>query len=353
MNVAILFLSLIISSFAESIPVETQVPTVRHHHHHNHHKDRQQILVDIGSPAPTIALVQRDGSMPTITGKPTLAATSSATSSSSTTSYSYSIAIPVGNEKSSGSPSNPYIYSSSLPDNLVFIVVGAIAGLLLIILILFRLITWIIARRRAKSEKEVYFANFNSGGFYAGSSSASSFNGLTTPSNSSFLEKASMASTSNLLLSKHNSIIQSHFEDSSNSSSSQQGRSYRDAVMGNNNSNANLSNANKRGSMFISPVLEVMHSRSASQLELPLYHKSIFQAPNGSVLSLLDPGTPTSTNNNDSLNYDIYGAEKFNLLQNYTNSDIESNGESVKPQQQPKRSRPPSQYLEDLLNGEL
>ncbi|KAK6458293.1 uncharacterized protein RJT20DRAFT_133729 [Scheffersomyces xylosifermentans] len=369
MRLAIIFLSLMVTTFADEVPIQTAAD--RHHHHHNHHNDQQQILNNgIAKPTTltsTIAGPSVTGQITTILEKRANNMPALPTLTTHTTSYSYQIDIPIGDKNSSPNyKTNPYIYSSKLPEGLVFIVVGSIIAFMLLSFISYRIISSVLSNRRAKTDKEVYYHNFNGGfGLFGGTSSTSSY-GLTNTSSSSIHEKASIHSNSSMyMLSKHNSIIQSQFDDISNSSSSQPGRSYRDTVMGNNNSSKTNLNYN-RGSMFISPVLEVMNGyKNTSQLELPMYHKSLLLPNNGSALSLLDPSTPTndSVTNNDSVTYDpIEGGEKFNLLQSFANSDIESNIDSVNnkypqhlPQQRqhkPLLSRPPSQYLEDILNGD-
>ena len=54
---------------------------------------------------------------------------------------------------------NPYIYSSNLPSNLVFIVIGAILGAILLLIILYRITAHFKYNRKAMNEKETYYTN--------------------------------------------------------------------------------------------------------------------------------------------------------------------------------------------------
>lgn len=217
----------------------------------------------------TITLAPRD--------LPTLTYTTSLTSSPTPTS-TYEITVPM---------KNPNIYTTNMPSNFVFIVVGAIIAFVFASFLVYRIITSVIFNRKAKSEKEVYYSNqfmfSDSASSNFGSNLNTSYNG--TSSNSSFFEKSTPSETSDF-------------------SSSTPGHSYRETAQPN------------RGSMYISPVLEVMNRKSVSQLELPLCHHGM-----GSTVSLLEKGSPL-TANNDML--------------------LDSNHK--------KSRRPPSLYLEDLLN---
>lgn len=224
--------------------------------------------------------------MPKITDMPT-ATTAAATASES---YSYSVSVPNSHN------SNPYILHSSLPNNLVFIIVGAVIGAILAGFVCYRVVAYFMSRQLAKSDKEVYFSR---------PSSVYQF-GLDSSSSSSFFEKQSVSTASINQLSKHGLMVWLAYRDlDSSSDSSTPGRLYRQAVTG-------KDLAPRRNSMFVSPVLELMNKRD-SQWELPLYHD---------------------------------GAGGLNL--SFVNGS-ESDVSDLTHSERPLMKRPPSQYLEDLI----
>ncbi|OBA19668.1 hypothetical protein METBIDRAFT_45706 [Metschnikowia bicuspidata var. bicuspidata NRRL YB-4993] len=174
------------------------------------------------------------------TAMPTVSTTSSSSSTTST-SYTYQATVPTDNAE------NPYISRESLPVNSVFIIVGALLGALALGIVLSWLVVWWKSRKRAKREKEVQYYNpFH----YDNSSNSSATHLLAGSLGSSFLEKSTAS-------------VNTMFSDptSLGMGTSTPGRSYREM----------LNSMGRRGSMTISPVLEMMRS-SASNLDLPLFH---------------------------------------------------------------------------------
>lgn len=259
---------------------------------------------------PSITMMRRD-SMPSIsnTAMPSLSSDAMPTSSES---YSYSIAIPNGNP---GSTANPYITYSNLPTNLVFIIVGAIIGAILLGFAMYRIVSFITGRRLAKSDKEVYYSNPSSLYQFGGSSS----------SNSSFFEKSSLASTASInQLSKHGSVVWLAYRDldSSSNDSSTPGRLYRQAITGN-------EPIPRRNSMFVSPVLEVMNKRN-SQLDLPLFNNRNSQYE-----------LPLFHDSSSGLNSSFVKGSDVDVSDAVSRNDVTV--------ERPRMKRPPSQYLDDLI----
>mmetsp|Transcript_3085 Transcript_3085/g.3451 ORF Transcript_3085/g.3451 Transcript_3085/m.3451 type:complete len:325 (-) Transcript_3085:119-1093(-) len=290
-------------------------PSTRIHAHHMHRASptsgggATRVTKD---PQTTSIIAEKRDDMPTI-------------SESESQSYSYSLAIP--NASNSNARKDPYIYRSSLPENLVFIVVGAIILFILLCFIGYRITAYILSNKRAKSDREVYY-NF---GYNAGNGTFGS-----ESSNSSMLEKSSLGSVSSLhMLSRHNSLLQlQHEAENSTLSNSQQGRSYRNAVS---------DNKSNRGSMFISPVLELMNTKSNSQLELPLYHRNASQTFNNSLASLIQNLAMMDSPMND-----------FHPNMNHSNASLNDlllvQTQLQTKQPQSKLKRPPSMVLDNLIN---
>lgn len=187
--------------------------------------------------------------------------------------------------------SNPFIEDSRSPNNVVFICVGAVIGALLVILVAVRFLQMCINRRKAMTDKEVYYQNtlFSSWGGSSGGSTVFGSSSL------SILEKSLVSSN---VLQKYPTA------NSLNWDASTQGRSYRDM----------LSKHDKRSSMTISPILDMMHGLR-SQLDLPLLHPNTDFSHMDSSLPSPQLSTTPPTNS------------------------------------KPHRERPPSQYLDDLLDG--
>lgn len=249
-------------------------------------------------------------SMPTVTSSLSSSLSLALSLLTLTTLYSYSITVPPS-VATDGYIANPYVYRSLLPTNLVFIIVGGILGLILVLLIVLWFAFWLINRKRAKNEKEVYTGMRPGGGFHL---SLSSF--LLSDGSLSIAEKSSWGVGSNSsVLMLHRQSLALNLDTQSHHPS--QGRTYRD-MLG--------VEPPRRGSMFVSPVLEMMHGRSRLQV------------------SLLRPES-------------LYGLE---LL--YANSPIDSplgtsstdaiNVQPLEPQEK-KKQRPPSQLLDDLLGDSM
>lgn len=298
----------------EASAIPTRTTPNRHHGHHQHKRESIQN---------TSSFVKRDKSTSTDTGDDMPAISSK----SDETSYSYSIAIP-NSQKTEEPKLDPYIFKSSLPENLVFIIVGAIIGFVLLCLMCYRVVTYIISNLQAKSDREVYYHNF-------GFSSPGAFG--TNSSSSSMLEKTSLGSVSSLhALSRHNSVmLAQHDQENSSASETQPGRSYRNAVS---------DNKANRGSMFISPVLQLMHSRSQSQLDLPLYHKSTNEGLNNSLASVF---RNLEIFNNSPINSTFDSASY--LLPDNSKTD-ETMAQQTQSQDPRRMKRPPSMVLDNLIN---
>ncbi|KAK6202806.1 uncharacterized protein RJT21DRAFT_118882 [Scheffersomyces amazonensis] len=385
MKVLSILLAVTTLCVAQQIVIQTN--TVSHHHHHHKHQHTKTLHINV--PKITEFAKRADTSttgdkLPPAPAMPTL---------STSTVYNVDVQVP--------EVKNPYTQNSSLPEGIVFIIVGAIIGLVFVSFAAYGIIDWLISYRRSKLDREIYYHNLANGGASFG---GSLFGGNSTSSNSSMFEKNSsyLSNSSFYQLSRNNSLAQL---DEMITTSSQQGRTYRDAVQGNiykNGNNSASKLASNRGSMFISPVLETISGRrSLSQLELPLYNQqpaiplgdqsvmmgSSISSPTSNILSPYtahngDQGSRDSLNIND---FDYLEAE--GLLRNNDNSDVESaiemrpiqnshhsyaqlisnskldqnstselqsqsQSQSQPKQQEKRKSRPPSLYLDDLLNDQ-
>jgi hypothetical protein len=280
------------------------VPTFTRHNHHRHRRPE--------------TLMKRDTTkLPSL---PTMTQAMAHTSSSA----SISIGIPAGDVATNNYVKNPYISVPDLPSGLVFIITGSIIGCILMGSILYRMITYFIHNIKAKQEKEVYYHNFNNHLLWSDSSTVD-----FTSTSSINLEKTHSSNSSLFKLSNN-------FYDVSTLIDTTPGRSYRDTVVGKGESKSN------RGSMFISPVLDVMAMKNTSELTLPLYHKPMLTSSSCSLLTL----------QND-LQTEEYDTHKDNPCEN-SSGDIKKSPQlnNLSDMKNSSISRPPSQYLEDLLNDE-
>lgn len=231
------------------------------------------------------------------------------TSSTASESYSYTIIVPPSLETGSYQK-NPYVVNSLAPDNIVFVAVGAVVGAIFLAAIAVRIVSWCISRRKAKTDREVYFHNFSHKFSPGTSEESASF--LLGTSSSSILEKSS--NSSNML-----------DRLSLNWDVSGQGRTYRDM----------LAKMERRGSMTIGPVLELIMASSRSNVDLPMLHpqetglRMLFNAP--SVLDM-----PVYA--------DLVGSRTDSRPDSRNDIRTDSRKES-------RRERPPSQLLDDLLDG--
>lgn len=196
-------------------------------------------------------------------------------------SYTYEI------EVNSNSENNPYIHESNLPQNLVFIIVGGILLLMFLAFVSYWIVSYSMSYFTAKNHSEKYYYNTP---FTFGESSSSS--------SSSSLDRKSKAGS-----------IYSNFDNLSQVTLNQPlGRSYRNAALDNN-----------RGSMFISPVNEMMMAN-----KLDDNYDSSMTLNNSSTLSLLEGLDVNQSNLNDNMN------------------KLDENGKRM--------TRVPSLYLEELLD---
>lgn len=295
--------------------------------------------------------------------------TTSAMPSLAATSYTYAIEVPTA-DKSNDYAQNPYIATTSLPQNLVFIIMGGIIGLLLICFALYHFITYMISNRKAKNEKEVYYNFSDSNSLFH--DNASGYGDLKS-SNSSLWEKSTVvtggvgngSNASIYMMSKHNSLInfsQRSLLDTTTISgdSSQPGKSYRNAV---NNIESftdspiisgTLNKVGHRGSMFISPVLEIVNNGHRKSFAPPFEKRF-----NGSELSYLG-SIPTSTPMMSSFDTDfnehsLVGSGFDSPMVSTPISDFHPSTdhlleEATNSKKSETPTRPPSQYLEDLIN---
>lgn len=286
--------------------INTVMGTAYHHHHHQHHKDYITISTMIEAIPPTLVardVTSSDDYLPTLS-------TTSTTSSYSTTIITN---IPQLN--------NPYINVSNLPTNLIFIVVGIILGSMFILMTLYRIITYIKYSRQAHREKETYYSNLDE---------------IINNPYSSY--------------SRNSSLLDLKLTNSSppTSSSSTQGRSYRDNILGNTNNTGNIKNNNgNRGSMFISPTMDL------KSFDLPLY-----QTQHNTSLASLLMKCINNNNNDNSIIFDEKNGRIINFERNDSsitgstlNSSILDTKYSSLPQKNPIRA--PSMVLEDILNEEI
>ena len=291
----------------------TMVPTTAVHHIHQKH----EALVTQSATVPNREhLAARD--MPKID-------TLSSSSLSSLTSYSYNVQIPTATNQ------NPYLLRDSAPRGTTFVAVGVVICVILASFFAFWLISYLCSARRAKIERETYFPNMPLG---------ASFLGANSSDTSSIMEKGSLSSLSSLhKLSSHNSMLQLQQEKEIDTpfKSSRQGHAYRNACNDN------------RGSMYISPVLDLMSKKAPSLIDLPM------TAPNNPTKSNLfytrdasRPSfyTPTDSGSGSPLYEDVSVMEYSKPADTSYYNDSASHFKSQKPQM----SRAPSLYLDDLLD---
>lgn len=262
---------------------------------HHHHRRAAQVASDLAQ-VPTLSA--RDLPQLPTPAMPTLAQTPEPSA--------IALAIP----NSGDALKNPLIHNSSLPTDLVFIVFGAVLGLIFVGFVGYRTVMAIISNVRAKRDREVYLSTPGLALFGTGT--------YTSPSssNSSFWEKNSGSTASSNSLYP---LSQSAKDGSITGDSSAPGRAYRNAHQG---------DSGRRNSMFVSPVLDIMNNRkSQSNLELPLFHRndaaSLYSGMNSSLGSLFLSGSP--------------------------NADFPE-GFGERQYSKARGSRPPSQLLDDLIN---
>ncbi|EMG45752.1 putative membrane protein [Candida maltosa Xu316] len=255
---------------------------VTRHHHHKH------------APTPTITIFARDD---TATEMPTLS-----TSEEPTATITH---IPQSH--------NPFINVPTLPTNLIFIIVAAILGALLLVIMVVRTVNYFKYSKKAHNEKETYYANLT--------------DVLNHPHHAQ---------------SRNSSVLDL---SSSSTTSSGHGRSYRNTVLGNNTNTNNNKDNQKRTSMFISPTMDL------KGFSLPLYSTQ----HNSSSASLLlryanqnsDSSTMASTAYDDKSKFTLDGSS----INGSTISGSTTNDGKYVPSKAP--MRPPSVFLEALLNEDL
>lgn len=236
------------------------------------------------------------------TAMPILAETSSSSSSSISTTIT---AIP--------SLNNPYIHIPTLPTSLVFIIVGSILGAVLLALTLYRIINHYIYSSKAQLEKETYYSRPN----------------LSEMSQNYSFPHKRMASSSSLL------------DLSSNSSTLSQGKSLQNHI---------LSDKQQfRKSMFNNPSLEY------DSLSVPLYQDKrnststmyLQKYNNSSAASIMKPLGPYL--DSTTVASSSYLDDGSNVNKDTDSDKLGTTGTFAGSVQT--TLRPPSMYLEDLLNG--
>lgn len=221
---------------------------------------------------------------------------------------------------------------SLAPNNIVFVAVGAVVGAILVTALTIRIASWCISRSKAKTDKEVYFHN-SYHKFSTGSSVDSASFLLGTSSRSSLLEKSS--SSSNMLE-----------KLSINMDVSGQGRTYRDM----------LANMDRRGSMTIGPVLELMMT-SSRNVDLPMLHDTVLNAEENTSLHpqelpILHSRELPMLHSQDMGLRILLGAPSMLDKPVYADLVPESRNDSRnESRNESRRERPPSQLLDDLLDG--
>ncbi|EGW30326.1 uncharacterized protein SPAPADRAFT_68441 [Spathaspora passalidarum NRRL Y-27907] len=264
--------------------------------------------------------------------------------------YSYDVQIPVA------SKSNPYIYQSNLPTNIVFIIVGAVLGFIFVSFAGIGLIISLASRRVAKREKGFFQNDSNPSfpdSFYYG---APRF----TPSYGS-----------------------SDTRVNTDESSFSQGRSYRDTLFGHGagggavaahtpsicvsgvSSGAVASSEKKPGdnrrTMFVSPTLELANNKR----KIPSYYKtSMERLPDNSSTASLSLKPYNSSQFNQSATFgrssyapdSYYGSENQMMMSETFEQpyyDYERYGTDRfydgYDDSTGRGQRPPSQYLNNLL----
>lgn len=245
-------------------------------------------------------------------------------SSLSLTSYSYSVQIPTATNQ------NPYLLRNTAPRGTTFVAVGVVICVILASFFAFWFISYLCSARRAKAERETYFPNMPFGASFLGANSSDC---------SSIMEKGSLSSLSSLhKLSSHNSILQLQQEKEIDTpfKSSKQGHAYRNACNDN------------RGSMYISPVLDLMSKKAPSLIDLPM--AALNHPTNSDLFYIRDSSKPTFYTPIDS-GPGSPAYENTSVLDNSKPTDTNYYNESVSnfKSQKPQMTRAPSLYLDDLL----
>lgn len=204
-------------------------------------------------------------------------------------------------------------------------------GAILVTALVIRMASWCISRSKAKSDKEVYFHNFYHK--FSSGSSVDSASFLLGSSRSSLLEKSS--SSSNMLE-----------KLSINMDVSGQGRTYRDM----------LANMDRRGSMTIGPVLELMMT-SSRNVDLPMIYDTVLHAEENTTLHpqeipILHSRELPMLHSQDMGLRILLGAPSVLDKPVYADLVPESRNDSRNESRNgSRRERPPSQLLDDLLDG--
>ncbi|CAH2354100.1 hypothetical protein CLIB1423_14S02036 [[Candida] railenensis] len=254
-------------------------------HHHKHKREHAIItktiegyLVGRGD-----STTETEDSLPTYSSNSSTTMSSYSTSSSSSSvssSYYYSISeIPntQTNAAKNSAQYDPYLYRTDLPNNILFVIIGSIIGLILLVIIAIRSVKKVSAMQRAKNDSEKYEFSQNSMYLHSGlGSSCSSMLDLSS-------EKMSLHSASSYYMLSKNAAVSSQSSSDGSSDSGGAGRGYRNAIKNNGssttinnlNTSKNADNKSRRGSMFISPVLEAMNQSRNNNFEykLPMYHR--------------------------------------------------------------------------------
>ncbi|KAH3681525.1 hypothetical protein WICPIJ_007506 [Wickerhamomyces pijperi] len=230
----------------------------------------------------------------------TVTTTTTASSDASSTSFSHTVYVPSGIY-------NPFIITETLPEGLTFIVIGSVAGLIFIILLLAR---WINKVRSQRQAEKANLENRDSFYLYDHSIFDQKLNiGQTTPGSASIYSLSSNSTVH--LLNKQQSMEQLIQTGNRN-----QGKSYRNTI-----------SRSSRASMFISPteVIGMAQNHTGTPFSA-VSDKSFIDLDNSPIDAPEYAYVPGSQSV-----LDFPAADEVNYLQK-------------------KMKRPPSLYMEQLLN---
>lgn len=329
-------------------------------HHHKHKREHAIVTKTIEKylVGRKDATTETEDSLPTYssnssTGMSSYSTPSSSSSSSSSSSYYYSISEIPNTQTHAAKNSaqyDPYLYRTSLPNNILFVIIGSIIGLILLVIIAIRSVKKISAMQRAKNDSEKYEFSQNSMYLHSGlGSSCSSMLDLSS-------EKMSLHSASSYyMLSKNAAVLSQSLSDGSSDSGA--GRGYRNAIKNNGssttinniNTSKNADNKSRRGSMFISPVLEAMNQNRHNNFEykLPMYHRGamtdseVGSGYGGEYSGMSSAGSIVEGRLLDSF---------INSGESLPSGSVQASSAGTDSETTPKR-RPPSLLLDDILDG--
>lgn len=294
----------------------------------------------------------------TITSSGTSPTTNSGSSSSSTstsTSYTFHAEIPPT------SLSNPYIFSSSVPDGTMFVAIGSVLAAIFLAFFGFLGLSYLISLKRKSSNTTDLYEDYEDKNLpYDPSLFRHSFDANTVFDGEQKLKSSalSMYSLGRASTLTSNFLLQpAPFEDSTISSSSpqvsQQGRTLRNALLNNGSSigvmdqqPVNKSHRKSKAlSMYISPLEEAMN-QSQYKLQPPVNSFDPFLSKIESPVNSTFSETPIPSADNTPLISDnnrmttrLSSLDWYELYQ-----------ASQQENKEKKKVRPPSQLLDELMD---